>query len=127
MTTIQNKLKNLGINLWLTGANGTWRSNYRYCSKTDKNPWRFGIDDNDIEAGGEQAKSKKAEELEEIGQELEEKTLHAVAKKHRAMYIQASTGIKAMKSILDSERAKEFRPICVTVLYGKGSLQYILN
>lgn len=123
MSTIHNKFKNLGINLSLGSVNGTWRQNYIYCSKEDKeNFWRFGIDEKDIEDAGEVVKAKRDRELEVVVEELQLEPLNKVAKRHGVLFIKNATGITAMKHIIDEEESQRSRPICVTVVYGKGGV-----
>ena len=123
MNTIHNDLHPKGCKLALKQAGGTWRQNFKYCTKEDKEPWMWGVDGVDVDLVGKDELSKKRNrELEEIVDELEYDDLHKVVNRHKVAFIKNCNGIKALKHILDEKEAKKCRPIITVVVYGRGGV-----
>lgn len=107
----------------LKQAGGTWRQNFKYCTKEDKNPWMWGVDGNDVDLIGQQEVAKKRNrEMEEIADELEYDDLNKVVRRHKVAFINKHLGITALKSVLDEEEAQKCRALIVTVVYGRGGV-----
>lgn len=111
ISTIQNALQRLGIQMSIFAANGSADQNFKYCTKSD--PQNFFQHGQIINRG-------QRSDMDDVAAALKDRPFIDVALENPGMTIKYGRGMRELKMLYDSLTLPKDRDITVSVYYGNA-------